>query len=241
MTTLFPRSVKYDPAWVADNLMGPNVLWLTESLCSRLELRPDMRVMDLGCGKALSSIFLAKEFGVQVWATDLWIKPTENWERIRQASLQDRVFPVYAEARSLPYADEFFDVIASVDAYHYFGTDDLYLERIVRFLKPDGRLAIACPAYKQELTENIPDYLREAYHHQQWHSFHTPAWWRRHWEKTGAVEVLCAEEVPEAAEIWNSNAGPGNPDTAVVLADQGRLLTFSRVVARKVPKRPDQT
>ncbi|MGO9603812.1 MAG: SAM-dependent methyltransferase [Candidatus Binataceae bacterium] len=239
MSNLFPRSAKYDPAWVAANLMGPNVLWLMESLCSRLELRPDMRVMDLGCGKALSSIFLAREFGVQVWATDLWIKPTENWDRIRQASLQDRVFPVYAEARSLPYADEFFDAIVSIDAYHYFGTDDLYLERIVRFLKPGGLLGIACPAYKRELTDEIPDYLREAYHHHQWHSFHTPDWWRRHWEKTAAVEVICAEEVPEAAEIWNSNAGAGNPDTPVLLADQGRLLTFSRVVARKSSKPND--
>ena len=28
----FPRSAKYDPEWVIENLMGPNVLWLTESL-----------------------------------------------------------------------------------------------------------------------------------------------------------------------------------------------------------------
>ena len=35
-------------------------------------LEPGMRVLDLGCGKGLSSIFLAKEFGVQVWAADLW-------------------------------------------------------------------------------------------------------------------------------------------------------------------------
>jgi len=37
-----------------------------------------MRVLDLGCGKALSSIFLAKEYGTQVWATDLWISATDN-------------------------------------------------------------------------------------------------------------------------------------------------------------------
>jgi cyclopropane fatty-acyl-phospholipid synthase-like methyltransferase len=41
----------------------------------------------MGCGKAISSIFLAKEFGVEVWAADLWVKPTENWERIRGAGL----------------------------------------------------------------------------------------------------------------------------------------------------------
>ncbi|MDP6514955.1 MAG: class I SAM-dependent methyltransferase [SAR202 cluster bacterium] len=74
----YPLSAKYDPDWVIDNEMGPNVLWVTEAMCQAIELRPGMRVLDLGCGKALSSIFLAKEFGVQVWATDLWISPTEN-------------------------------------------------------------------------------------------------------------------------------------------------------------------
>jgi cyclopropane fatty-acyl-phospholipid synthase-like methyltransferase len=62
----FPRSSRYDAAWVLDNQMGPNALWLTEWLAEALPLRAGMRVLDLGCGRALSSIFLAKEFGVQV-------------------------------------------------------------------------------------------------------------------------------------------------------------------------------
>ena len=55
--------------------MGPNVLWLTEALTQVLPLEPGMRVLDLGCGAAISSIFLARELGVQVWAADLWIEP----------------------------------------------------------------------------------------------------------------------------------------------------------------------
>jgi len=60
----FPRSSAYDPAWIVENQMGPNALWLTEFLCEAKELRPGMRVLDLGCGKALSSVFLASEFDV---------------------------------------------------------------------------------------------------------------------------------------------------------------------------------
>ena len=233
MDARFPRSAKYEHL-AAGNLMGPHVLWLLESLCSRIEFTAGMRIMDLGCGKAISSIFLAQEFDAQVWATDLWIAATDNWSRIRQAGLEDRVFPIHAEAHALPYAEDFFDAIVSVDAYHYFGTDDLYLEKIVRFLKPEGQLAIACPAYKRELrNDEVPEYLRDAYFNQQWHSFHSPAWWRHHWEKAGAVEIMCAEEAPEAADIWSSSTQPGNPDAPVVLADGGRLLTFSRVVGRR--------
>ena len=40
-----------------------------------------MRVLDLGCGKGLTSIFIAKEFDVEVYAVDLWLSATENYER----------------------------------------------------------------------------------------------------------------------------------------------------------------
>ena len=57
----FPRSNRYDPKSIIDNQMGLNPLWLTEWVCEELALQPDMRVLDLGCGKGLSSIFLARE------------------------------------------------------------------------------------------------------------------------------------------------------------------------------------
>ena len=69
MAELFPRSAAYDESWVTENRMGPNVLWLAESLAERMQLKAGARVLDLGCGKAISSVFLAREFGVEVWAS----------------------------------------------------------------------------------------------------------------------------------------------------------------------------
>ena len=80
----FPRASAYHPEWVLANVSGgANALWMTEWLCESLDLRPGMRVLDLGCGRAMSSVFLRREFGVQVWATDLWFSPSENLQRIR--------------------------------------------------------------------------------------------------------------------------------------------------------------
>jgi SAM-dependent methyltransferase len=62
-------------------------------------LAPGARVLDLGCGRAITSIFLAKEFDVQVVAADLWIKPTENWRRIDAAGQAKLVTPLLAEAQ----------------------------------------------------------------------------------------------------------------------------------------------
>ena len=75
----FPRSWRYNREWIiASNSSAANALWLTEWLTEALELRPGMRVLDLGCGRASSSIFLRREFDVQVWATDLWFSASEN-------------------------------------------------------------------------------------------------------------------------------------------------------------------
>jgi len=52
----FPLSGRYEPDWVLDNQMGPNALWLVEWLLSALPLKPGMRVLDLGCGRSLTSI-----------------------------------------------------------------------------------------------------------------------------------------------------------------------------------------
>ena len=84
----FPRSNKYNPEWViASASGGANSLWLMEWLTSAISLKTDMRVLDLGCGRGSSSIFLHREFGVEVWATDLWFSPSENLQRIRDAGM----------------------------------------------------------------------------------------------------------------------------------------------------------
>ena len=88
----FPRASRYHPEWVLAGVSGgANPLWLTEWLTESLDLRPGMRVLDLGCGRALSSIFLRREFGVQVWATDLWFNAWENIQRVRDAGVEDGV------------------------------------------------------------------------------------------------------------------------------------------------------
>src|SRR2546425_9719659 len=105
----FPHSSKYDLDWMIENHIGLNAVWLTEALCQVMDIRPEMRVLDLGCGKAIGSIFLAKEFGCQVWATDLWFDRSDNLKRICDADAEDLVFPLQEDARKLPFDEGFFD------------------------------------------------------------------------------------------------------------------------------------
>lgn len=119
-----------------------------------------MRVLDLGCERAMSSIFLHREFGVQVWAVDLLCSVSENWQRIRHAGVDQGVFPLRADARALPFGADFFDAIVSIDSFFYYGTDDLYLNELVRLLKPGGQLGIAGAGLMQEIATSIPEHLQ---------------------------------------------------------------------------------
>jgi cyclopropane fatty-acyl-phospholipid synthase-like methyltransferase len=233
----FPRSSQYHPEWVLANASGgANVLWLTEWLTTVLPLRPGMRVLDLGCGRASSSIFLAREFGVQVWATDLWFSASENIQRIRDAGVDDTVFPIHADARSLPFASDFFDAIVCIDAFYYFGTDDLYLNYLAHFVKPGGPIGIAGVGLVREFEGTVPDHLREFWTQDLW-SIHSTDWWRRHWERTGVMEIDVADMMPDGVQFWLEWQRAVAPDNATEIKalenDAGRSLGYVRVVGRR--------
>ena len=54
--TRYQRSNAYDPDWVIENQMGPTALWLAESLTEVLEITTGMKVLDLGCGRAMTAV-----------------------------------------------------------------------------------------------------------------------------------------------------------------------------------------
>ena len=123
------KSDLYDAAFVNENMMGPNSIKILEEMAGSLSLERGKRVLDLGCGRGLTSIFLAKEYDVTVFAVDLWIDATENYRRFKEFGLEDRIVPVHSEAHDLPFAQEYFDMAVCVDAYHYFGVEEGYLDR----------------------------------------------------------------------------------------------------------------
>jgi len=234
----FPRSQKYPIAWISDGGMGSNPLWMTEWLCEKLDLHAGMRVLDLGCGFAKSSVFLAKEFGVQVWATDLWVPATDNWKRIADEKLTAKVFPLHCDAHSLPFAAEFFDAFVAVDCYPYFGTDDLYLNYLVNFIKPGGQLGIVGAGLIEELPLPVPEHLRAFWTQDAW-AIHSADWWRRHWERTGLVEIEAADTMDEGWKLWSKwhhHIAPFNSaEIEAIETDAGRYMGYVRLTARRKP------
>ncbi|MGI6577260.1 MAG: SAM-dependent methyltransferase [Eubacteriales bacterium] len=202
MMKKYSRTEKYDSNWISENWMGPHPLWLLEELCKHLELKPGMKVLDMGCGKGITSVFLAKEFGVTVFANDLWISATDNLKRFEEAGVADRVFPIHAEAHTLPYAEGFFDVAISIDSYHYYGTDEMYFPGIYsKLVKPGGQFGIVVPGLTREFEKGYPDTLKK-YWDPELFTFHSKDWWRHLWEKTGIVEITACYDMEDPKEVW---------------------------------------
>ena len=233
----FPRSNKYHPEWlIAGCSGGANPLWLTEWLASAVDLRPGIRVLDLGCGRALSSIFLSLEFEVEVWAADLWFSVSENLQRIRNAGVGNRVYPIRSEARSLPFANDFFDSIISIDSFPYYGTDDLYLGYLARFVKPGGQIAIAGAGLTREFDGAVPERLA-AWWEPTMRCLHSAGWWRAHWQKSGIVNVEVADAMADGWKFWvkwqNVVAPENLTEIRAVESDAGEHIAYVRAVARR--------
>jgi ubiquinone/menaquinone biosynthesis C-methylase UbiE len=234
----FPRASKYHPEWVKANASGgANALWLAEWLTEAVEIKPGMRVLDLGCGKASTSIFLANEFGCEVWASDLWFSATENHRRIKDAGLEGKVFPFHVDARSLPFPAEFFDLVVSLDAFYYFGCDPLYLNYLANFVKVGGRVAMAGTGLTRDIDE-LPEHLRAWWTQDLW-SVPSATGMRKLWGRTGIVEVETADVMPDGWKHWLDWHHFIAPDNAAeieaIKVDEGRTLGYVRAVGKRLP------
>jgi len=236
----YEKSEKYNKQFVTENMMGPNSMWLLEEVCEKLDLKPGMRVLDMGCGKGLTSIFLAKEYGVTVFANDLWIPATENFIRFKQLCVDDTVFPIHAEAHELPYANGFFDAAISIDSYHYYGANETYFpEYYAKLVRPGGQFGIACPGLTREWGNTLPENLRYWWEDEMdgYLTFHSAKWWHDVWAKSGLVEIKSYGDITDAREIWYDWGANVNPhakgDAPLLDADTDGWLTLIYMTAVK--------
>ncbi len=179
----------------AEMLMGPNSVRVLHELLEKypLSLSKNDIMLDLGCGKGLTSLALAKEFSAKIYANDLWISAEENEQRFMKWGIQDQVIPSQEDANELKFDKKFFQALVSVDAYHYFATGhDFFVDKILPFLKDGAEVLIGIPGMKNEYSgrseELISEWLGdEAY------MFKSASEWK---------EIIGDNDRIEVAETW---------------------------------------
>src|SRR5262249_54407304 len=113
---------------------------------------------------------------------------------------------------------------------------DLYLNYLAQFVRPGRPIAIAGAGLMREIEGDVPALLREHWTQGYW-CLHSSAWWRRHWERTGIVEIEVADAMPDGWRVWldgQRTACPENrQEIELIEADGGEHFGYVRVVGRR--------
>ncbi|GAA0741378.1 SAM-dependent methyltransferase [Clostridium oceanicum] len=234
------KSKNYDDEFIKENMMGPNSMLILENLLKDVPLKKNMRVLDLGCGKGLTSIFLAKEYGVQVFAVDLWIPASENYERFKKLGLENQIIPIHGDATALPFADEYFDAVISVDSYHYFGSNETYFDKYLkRLLKKDALIAIAIPGMKYEIHDNVPKEMKPYWDKEALPLWNSCDWWQNALSKSDGFKIKEIKELDsdcfeKAWSDWlNTDNEYAKGDRPMIETDNGRYMNLISIIGNK--------
>ena len=213
----FPRASEYHPDWIIAGVSGgANPLWLTEWLADALDLRPACGYWTSAAGGHCRRSSFTASSACRSGPLTCGSALTENLQRIRDAGVEDGVFPIHGDARALPFAAEFFDAIVSASTPSpYYGTDDLYLSSLARFVKPGGPVGIAGAGLVRELEGIVPAHLR--------------AWW---------TPDLC---VPALGRLVAEALGAHRRRRDRAGRHAGRRLdTLARLASRDCARQPDR-
>ena len=235
----YEKTQKYDLDIINEKIMGPNPLKLEEELMKDNHIKSGSIVMDLGSGQGITSVFLVKEYGYKVYATDLWSNPEENKKFFEEMGLtENEIIPVKADATDLKYEKEFFDGVVSTDSYNYFGRDDNFLdEKLLPYVKHGGYIYIVVPGMKKDCHNAIPEELLLSWTPEQLDYIHDIEYWTDIISKSKDCEIVSIHEMESNEECWNDWIKCDNEyaknDKKAIDAGACKYLNFIAIILKK--------
>jgi tocopherol O-methyltransferase len=106
-------------------------------------LAPEARILDVGCGIGGSSLYLAEKFGAI--ATGITLSPVQAnraTERAAAAGLSQRASFQVANALAMPFANDSFDLVWSLESGEHMPDKTQFMQECLRVLKPGGTLVL---------------------------------------------------------------------------------------------------
>lgn len=235
----YELSKKYCTENLMKKIMGPNPIKLEEELMQGHKIKKGAVVCDLGSGQGLTSVFLAKEYGFKVYASDLWSDPDENQKFFAEMGLtKNEIIAVKADAENLDFDKNFFDAVVSTDSYNYFGRNEKYLdEKLLPYVKNGGYIYISIPGMKKDCHDNLPKELLLSWTPEQLEYMHDVAYWKNIVSQCKSADVIEVSEMESNDEVWADWLKQDNEyavgDRKSMEAGGGKYLNFIKIVLQK--------
>ncbi|MGK7935903.1 MAG: methyltransferase domain-containing protein [Xenococcaceae cyanobacterium] len=127
-------------------------------------------IVDVGCGIGGSTLYLAEKFGAS--ATGITLSPVQvsrATERAIANNLADKVQFQIANALDMPFADNTFDLVWSLESGEHMPDKTKFLQECYRVLQPGGKIIFATWCHREtnslagELTTDEVKHLQEIY------------------------------------------------------------------------------
>jgi SAM-dependent methyltransferase len=223
---------------------GPGGLYLVAKMLRYMNLKKGDIVLDLGCGRGESSIYLAKHYGVHVFAVDLWTPSTYLSLKIRERGFQSKIVPLNLDARKpLPFAHEYFDAIFCMNALSFFGGDIETLNRLSSHLKEGGVFCVGGECLSHEFTENQLANPPDVYNFVDgiWEGdflkLHSPSWWKELFQQTNELEVKQCHELMDGRIMYEDEILNKAPEGYLGLSpQQARDIEIKQIIYGRTNK-----
>ena len=227
----------YDEQLVREMMLGANALLLTEELTQHMELAPGMTVLDLGCGHGLSSYFLAREYGVTVYAVDPEVYSADINERMRKLGVSNLVTAFCANSYEMPFREGTFDAVVGINSWHNFGPNHSYLrEYLLPLLKPRAQVGIAVPGMSQAAYDAMDERTRVIMDVDVIPTMFPKKRWRELWSDTPEFAVTYCEEMACTQQAWCDWLRASNPmaqDDETLRNSVDAKMAFVAMVGRR--------
>ncbi len=141
---------------------------LIEEVLNWADIKLANNILDVGCGIGGSSLYLANKFNAH--STGITLSPvqaTRATERALEFHQQDSSRFLVANAQDMPFADNSFDLVWSLESGEHMPDKTKFLQECYRVLKPGGNLIMVTwchrPINDSPLTADEQKHLEEIY------------------------------------------------------------------------------
>lgn len=138
---------------------------LIEEVLKWSEIQQVEKILDVGCGIGGSSLYLAQKYNAT--ATGITLSPVQAArakERAAIAQMSEKTEFLVADALQMPFADNSFDLVWSMESGEHMADKEQFLKECYRVLKPGGTFLMATWCHRPTKSPNQPLTPDELHH-----------------------------------------------------------------------------